>query len=166
MNFSFLELMTKNCFIMLGGAVALFFSSCKKEQVTVTQEPSVGRFTFLQEELDVQVTPSVNSVVIPIRLTRPEKTKTLTANILLGNGTTAVNGVQFQMQPQETSGSLNAYQVAHFAPGDTAALFSMLIFPDEIKKPETVELFIPDAYFPQFMDEIIHTVKIRLNPAQ
>lgn len=142
--------------------------ACKKtEPQTFTGPRAEGRVSFLQEEMVVKVTPSINSVTIPLRLTRPDRSQTLVANMLLGGKTTAEKGRHFQMQtvePDPNGALVSAYPVALFSPGDTVALFSITLAPTQIDKSYVVELCIPDTYNPFYMDPIIRWLSIRLEP--
>lgn len=148
--------------------LGLSVAACKKtEPQTFTGPRAEGRVSFLQEEMVVKVTPSMNSVTIPVCLTRPDRSQTLVANVLLGKETTAEEGRHFQMQtvtPDPNGTLVSAYPVALFSPGDTAALFSITLAPTQIDKSYVVELCIPDTYNPFHMDPIIRQLSIRLEP--
>lgn len=142
--------------------------ACKKtEPQTIYGPRAEGRVSFLQEEMVVKVTPSMNSVTIPVCLTRPDRSQTLVTNVSVASSTTAEEGRHFQMQTvePEPSGFLkDYYPVALFSPGDTAALFSITLAPTQIDKPYVIDLAIPDTYNPFHMDPIIRQLSIRLEP--
>lgn len=153
----------------MGAAVAVLFMACKKEEPPVLYGPrSEGRFTFLETEMNVQVTPSTKVLSIPIRLTRRDYSKPLTANVgVFDQKTTAIAGKHFQLFSVTANDQLDGcYTVAEMAPGDSTALFPILLAPEQITSPVTVELALLDTYYPIHMDEIIRTLTIHLNPAQ
>lgn len=153
----------------MGAAVAVLFTACKKEEPPVLYGPrSEGRFTFLETEMNVQVTPSTKVLSIPIRLTRRDYSKSLTANVSVSErNTTAIVGEQFQLFSVTANDQLDGcYTVAEMAPGDSTALFPILLAPEQITSPVTVEFALLDTYYPIHMDEIIRTLTIHLNPAQ
>lgn len=155
-------------FVIMGAAVAALFTACDKEPQTFTGPQAEGRFTFQETELNVQVTPSTKVLSIPIRLTRRDYSKSLTANVSVSErNTTAIVGEQFQLFSVTGNDQLDGcYTVAEMAPGDSTALFPILLAPEQITSPVTVELALLDTYYPIHMDEIIRTLTIHLNPAQ
>lgn len=147
----------------------LLFFSCKKEKPNsdIFWHPAEGRVSFLQEEMAVKVTPSMNSVTVPVCLTRPDRSQTLVTNVGVASSTTAEEGRHFQIptiEPDPNGFLKDYYPVAQFSPGDTAALFSITLAPTQIDKPYVIELFIPDTYKPIHADPIIRQLLIRLEP--
>lgn len=150
-------------------AVGIGLVACKKEESPVIYGPRAeGRFTFQEAEMNVQVTPSTKVLSIPIRLTRRDYSKPLTANVsVYDKNTTAIPGKQFQLFSVTGNDRLDGcYPVAEMAPGDSMALFSILLAPEQITSSVIVELALLDTYYPIHMDEIIRTLTIHLNPAQ
>lgn len=58
------------------------------------------------------------------------------------------------------------YAVAELASGDLTTLFPMLLLPEQITTPVTVQLFIPDTYYSPHMDEVINHLTVHLNPVE
>lgn len=151
------------------GLLALSVVACKKTQPRViTAPPAKGRITFLQEEMEVRVSPENPIVTVPLRLTRRDRSKSLTANVsVYETRTTAVLGKHFQLfSVTENDRFDKHFAVAEFAPGDSLALFPILLSPEQITEPMTISLALLDTYHPEYMDEKIHFLDIQLIPQE
>lgn len=152
-------------------AVSILGMACKKEAPSIIYPPSTkGNLSFMQSDMTVPVNASTNVVSIPIRLTVPEPSKSVTANILISNDTetTAVYGKHYQLVTMTDEDTFEgAYGVARFAPRDTVAIFPMLIAPSQITEPVSVKFLLMQYYTPEPTENpYIQYLTVHLTPAE